>query len=548
MSLNRRKGAGSDTRDGPSSPDTTPKKRATRNDILSDHFTASTNERTMQTIFDMYAGASSGQGIMHIAEALGIKDIFYPRKKINVMIIGNHSSGKSSFINWYVGEHVQKTGVAIETQGFTLVTSGKKRETLLGVATLQLFPHLSDIKAIQDTITKHLATEVSISNERKFAEITFLDTPGLVDGSFNYTFPVDEAILWWAQYADLILLFFDPIGQALCHRTMSIVERLNENYGDKMRYYLSKADDVDNEQDRQKVLIQITQNLSSKIRNQKFDLPTIYLPRADRKSHVPNAINEILHDIEKTINLNVQRGLNQLEIDSKKIVDEINARLDRQKVLIQITQNLSSKIRNQKFDLPTIYLPRADRKSHVPNAINEILHDIEKTINLNVQRGLNQLEIDSKKIVDEINARLDQDAANRRHNSSAARKGLMYSALACLMPIILVMYIMCGVMDRQTLTQRNHFYHVLVAVQTVAHWLNMLPEQYSLHFMLALGVLFIVFILASKWVWRYKPTLTKKDVSVLRDQRRYIEETVMQRKHDLYQDYFAQFVSGEFDP
>eukprot|EP01113_Clastostelium_recurvatum_P031810 TRINITY_DN4013_c0_g1_i5.p1 TRINITY_DN4013_c0_g1~~TRINITY_DN4013_c0_g1_i5.p1 ORF type:complete len:470 (+),score=143.94 TRINITY_DN4013_c0_g1_i5:317-1726(+) len=469
MSLNRRKGAGSDTRDGPSSPDTTPKKRATRNDILSDHFTASTNERTMQTIFDMYAGASSGQGIMHIAEALGIKDIFYPRKKINVMIIGNHSSGKSSFINWYVGEHVQKTGVAIETQGFTLVTSGKKRETLLGVATLQLFPHLSDIKAIQDTITKHLATEVSISNERKFAEITFLDTPGLVDGSFNYTFPVDEAILWWAQYADLILLFFDPIGQALCHRTMSIVERLNENYGDKMRYYLSKADDVDNEQDRQKVLIQITQNLSSKIRNQKFDLPTIYLPRADRKSHVPNAINEILHDIEKTINLNVQRGLNQLEIDSKKIVDEINARLD-------------------------------------------------------------------------------QDAANRRHNSSAARKGLMYSALACLMPIILVMYIMCGVMDRQTLTQRNHFYHVLVAVQTVAHWLNMLPEQYSLHFMLALGVLFIVFILASKWVWRYKPTLTKKDVSVLRDQRRYIEETVMQRKHDLYQDYFAQFVSGEFDP
>ena len=27
-------------------------------------------------------------------------------------------------------EHVQKAGVAIETQGFTFVTSGKKRETL----------------------------------------------------------------------------------------------------------------------------------------------------------------------------------------------------------------------------------------------------------------------------------------------------------------------------------------------------------------------------------------------------------------------------------
>ena len=33
-------------------------------------------------------------------------------------------------INRYVEEHVQKTGVAIETQGFTFVTSGKKRESL----------------------------------------------------------------------------------------------------------------------------------------------------------------------------------------------------------------------------------------------------------------------------------------------------------------------------------------------------------------------------------------------------------------------------------
>lgn len=30
----------------------------------------------------------------------------------------------------YIEEHIQRTGVAIETQGFTLVTSGKRRETL----------------------------------------------------------------------------------------------------------------------------------------------------------------------------------------------------------------------------------------------------------------------------------------------------------------------------------------------------------------------------------------------------------------------------------
>ena len=30
----------------------------------------------------------------------------------------------------YIEEHVQRTGVAIETQGFSLITSGKKRESL----------------------------------------------------------------------------------------------------------------------------------------------------------------------------------------------------------------------------------------------------------------------------------------------------------------------------------------------------------------------------------------------------------------------------------
>lgn len=37
---------------------------------------------------------------------------------------------KVLFIYRYVEEHIQKTGVAIETQGFTFITSGRKRESL----------------------------------------------------------------------------------------------------------------------------------------------------------------------------------------------------------------------------------------------------------------------------------------------------------------------------------------------------------------------------------------------------------------------------------
>ena len=51
--------------------------------------------------------------------------------------------------------------------------------------------------------------------------------------------------------ADLIFVFFDPIGQALCKRTLNLVEKLNEKHADRMRFYLSKADEAGHESDRQ---------------------------------------------------------------------------------------------------------------------------------------------------------------------------------------------------------------------------------------------------------------------------------------------------------
>lgn len=41
------------------------------------------------------------------------------------------------------------------------------------------------------------------------------------------------------------------MGQALCKRTLNIVEQLNERQGDRLRFYLSKADEAGGESDRQ---------------------------------------------------------------------------------------------------------------------------------------------------------------------------------------------------------------------------------------------------------------------------------------------------------
>ena len=59
--------------------------------------------------------------------------------------------------------------------------------------------------------------------------------------------------------ADLIFVFFDPIGQALCKRTLNLVEQLSEKHGDRMRFYLSKADEAGHESDRQ--VIEVDQRM-----------------------------------------------------------------------------------------------------------------------------------------------------------------------------------------------------------------------------------------------------------------------------------------------
>ncbi|XP_022107367.1 EH domain-containing protein 1-like isoform X2 [Acanthaster planci] len=268
-------------------------------------------------------------GLIKIADKLGLR-LLAPRKKINILLIGNHSAGKSSFINWYIEEHVQKTGVAIETQGFTFVTSGRKRESLTGNATLHLYPHFKELAKLEGVV-EYLTTEISTSKQKRFSLVTFVDTPGLVDGDMKYPFDVDKAIIWLGNLADLIFVFFDPIGQALCKRTLNLVEKLNETHADRMKFYLSKADEAGHESDRQRVLMQIVQELCKRpgLNRTGFDMPTIYVPtQSSNKSRCVNQIETVCVHIEKAINQTIQNTLNSLEKDCENIASLIDKRLD----------------------------------------------------------------------------------------------------------------------------------------------------------------------------------------------------------------------------
>jgi hypothetical protein len=170
--------------------------------------------------------------------------------------------------------------VAIETSGFTIVHSGKKKDVWKGQATIEYFDWLEGVGELGEHVEENIRTEICSSKNRQFTSVNFIDSPGLTDGQMEcvapspasvrtasdsqgggvrYPYPVDEVILFFAEHCDLVLVFFDPIGQALCERTMMVVEQLNDRCPDKVSYYCSKADTITDGNDRQKVLIQITQ-------------------------------------------------------------------------------------------------------------------------------------------------------------------------------------------------------------------------------------------------------------------------------------------------
>ncbi len=163
-------------------------------------------------------------GLDEVCQSLGLEHQA-PRNKISVLIFGNHSAGKSSFINWYVGEKVQTESMAMETSGFTFVTSGKKRATFRGAATIRHFPFIKGIEAFTG-VQEYLTTEVVPSTLRNFPFVDLIDSPGLTDGKLQYAFDVNGILCWLAQRVDLIFVFFDPHGQAMVERTMDVVKLL----------------------------------------------------------------------------------------------------------------------------------------------------------------------------------------------------------------------------------------------------------------------------------------------------------------------------------
>eukprot|EP00285_Hemiselmis_virescens_P016462 CAMPEP_0173392700 /NCGR_PEP_ID=MMETSP1356-20130122/20793_1 /TAXON_ID=77927 ORGANISM="Hemiselmis virescens, Strain PCC157" /NCGR_SAMPLE_ID=MMETSP1356 /ASSEMBLY_ACC=CAM_ASM_000847 /LENGTH=478 /DNA_ID=CAMNT_0014350571 /DNA_START=41 /DNA_END=1477 /DNA_ORIENTATION=+ len=258
-----------------------------------------------------------------------------PRDRITCLLIGNHSAGKSSFTNWYVGEKIQNESVAIETAGITIIRRGKGRVTWKGPQTISAFSYLEKLGKMEG-VTDFLATEFSTSTEKNFPLVEFIDTPGLTDGTLKYPFDVDAAIMELAEHATMIMVFLDPIGKALVSRCMNVVEKLAVEHSAKMSYYLTKFDTAGDEVDRTNVVSQIVQELQGRVRaTHALKLHTMFLPeRASEEvkaKNLPNKIGDLCQNISKEIDSRVQDVLDGLSKDCSCLSKIVDAKVARNK-------------------------------------------------------------------------------------------------------------------------------------------------------------------------------------------------------------------------
>jgi GTPase SAR1 family protein len=193
-----------------------------------------------------------------------------------VLFLGNHSSGKSSFINYLIQAEVQKTGLAPTDDGFTILTYGDKADDFDG-QTVVTHRDLA-FKPLQRLGPAfHARLRLKTYPAVLLRSINLIDSPGMIDAAGTargrgYDFAA--GVRCFAEMADLILFFFDPDKPGTTGETVSIFTETLTGLDHKLLIVLNKVDLFANIRDFARTYGTLCWNLSKAIKTK--DVPHIY--------------------------------------------------------------------------------------------------------------------------------------------------------------------------------------------------------------------------------------------------------------------------------
>lgn len=217
----------------------------------------------------------------------GLSDQFRSKNTLFpfVLLLGNHSSGKSSFINHILKRKVQATGVAPTDDNFTIIGPGdcdidRNGPALVGDPDLGF----EDLKTFGPVLVNH--TQLKVRANTAVTDFMIVDSPGMIDSPVSNKALVDSPVgmdrgynfegvcRWYAERADVILLFFDPDKPGTTGETLSILTTALVGLDHKMFIILNKADQFHKIHDFARAYGSLCWNLSKVI--PRKDLPRIH--------------------------------------------------------------------------------------------------------------------------------------------------------------------------------------------------------------------------------------------------------------------------------
>ncbi len=195
----------------------------------------------------------------------------------SVIFLGNHSSGKSSLVNWLLGDPpVQDTGVAPTDDGFTVIMYGEQEEDIVGPAALARLPEeFRSLEPLGPAFLQHL--RIKVRNREILKRVNLVDSPGMIDSATAATprdYDFSGAVKRLALLCDIVFFLFDPEKPGTTGETVNVFANCLKGVEFKLRVLLNKCDAFTSTYDFARAYGTLCWNLSRVLRTK--DLPKIF--------------------------------------------------------------------------------------------------------------------------------------------------------------------------------------------------------------------------------------------------------------------------------
>ena len=169
--------------------------------------------------------------------------------KPNVLLIGQYSTGKTTFIKHLIGRDYGPNchiGPEPTTDRFVAVVHGQEEQIYQGntAACHEVLPFGGLNSFGAGFLNKF---EASVLPAPILKNINIIDTPGVLSGEKQRTsrgYDFAKVSKWFAERSDLILLMFDPSKLDISDEFKTVIEELRP-YENKVHCVLNKADSLD---------------------------------------------------------------------------------------------------------------------------------------------------------------------------------------------------------------------------------------------------------------------------------------------------------------